>query len=75
MLAVSEELSNGWKIYYYIDKEEISGQMITILATTCFVMGICFGNGSHFDEFNFQNFKLQSFAVETLCRRSESGKF
>lgn len=41
MLAVSEELSNGWKIYYYIDKSEISGQMITILATTCFVMGIC----------------------------------
>lgn len=41
MLAVSEELSNGWKIYYYIDEEEISGQMITILATTCFVMGIC----------------------------------
>lgn len=41
MLAVSEELSNGWKLYYYIDKEEISGQMITILATTCFVMGIC----------------------------------
>lgn len=41
MLAVSEELSNGWKIYYYIDKSEISGQMITILVTTCFVMGIC----------------------------------
>lgn len=41
MLAVSEELSNGWKIYYYIDKSEISGQMNTILATTCFVMGVC----------------------------------
>ncbi len=43
MLAVSEKLRNGWKIYYYIDKEEISGQMIEILATTGCVMGICLG--------------------------------
>lgn len=43
MMTVSEELSNGWRIYYYIDKEEISGQIIRILATTGCVMGICLG--------------------------------
>lgn len=43
MMAVSEKLSNGWSIYYYLDKEEISGQIIQILATTGCVMGICLG--------------------------------
>ena len=37
---ISEELSNKWKIYYYIDIRNFRS-VITILATTCFVMGIC----------------------------------
>lgn len=41
MLAASEELINGWRLYYYIDKSEISGQMRQILETTVLVMGIC----------------------------------
>lgn len=41
MLASSGDLLNGWRLYYYIDKTEIFGQMYKILATTGMVMGIC----------------------------------
>lgn len=41
MLVSSKKLVNGWKLYYYIDKAEISGQMGQLLATTGLVMGIC----------------------------------
>ena len=41
MLFVSEPLTNGWKIAYYIDKEEISDQMIKIIETTAGVMLLC----------------------------------
>lgn len=41
MLSVSEPLTNGWKIAYYIDKEEISDQMMKIIETTAGVMLIC----------------------------------
>lgn len=34
MASVSEELSNGWRMAYYVDKEEISGQMRKILIST-----------------------------------------
>ena len=41
MLAASGELLNGWRLYYYIDKTEISGQMKQILGTTALVVGVC----------------------------------
>ena len=41
ILASSEKMDNGWKLYYYIDKSEISDQIQEILATTVLVMGLC----------------------------------
>ena len=41
ILATSEEMDNGWKLYYYIDKSEISEQIREIMATTVLVMGLC----------------------------------
>ncbi len=43
MLQVSEELVNGWKIYYYVDKQEISDKLDRILAGTVFLMLVCLG--------------------------------
>lgn len=34
-------MDNGWRLYYYIDKSEISDQIREILATTVLVMGLC----------------------------------
>ena len=34
-------MDNGWKLYYYIDKSEISEQIREIMATTVLVMGLC----------------------------------
>lgn len=41
MLSISEPLSNGWRVAYFINKEEISEQMSNILKTTATVMGVC----------------------------------
>lgn len=41
IMAVSEALSNGWRIYYYVDKEEISDQINRLMLTTVLVMIIC----------------------------------
>lgn len=41
MMSVSEKLTNGWKVVYYIDKAEISGRIMEILITTGCVMGVC----------------------------------
>lgn len=41
ILATSEKMDNGWKLYYYIDKSEISEQIREIMATTVLVMGLC----------------------------------
>ena len=43
MLLVSENLMNGWKIYYYVDKQEISGKLEQILAGTVLLMLVCLG--------------------------------
>ncbi|MGN0364115.1 MAG: sensor histidine kinase [Bilifractor sp.] len=41
LLFVSEPLTNGWQIFYYLDKAVITAQMNKILATTFKIMGIC----------------------------------
>lgn len=41
MLSVSDPLTNGWKMAYYVDKEEISDQMMKILESTAGIMLIC----------------------------------
>lgn len=41
LAEASEELSNGWRVYYYVDKKEISGQMNQILVATVRVMCLC----------------------------------
>lgn len=41
MLAASDELLNGWRLYYYVDKKEISAQMKTIYISTGLIVGIC----------------------------------
>ena len=38
ILVSSEEMDNGWRLYYYIDKSEISDQIREILATMVLVM-------------------------------------
>ena len=43
MLLASESLVNGWRIYYYVDKQEISGKLDEILAGTVFLMLVCLG--------------------------------
>jgi len=41
MIAASGELVNGWRLYYYIDKKEISAQMNAIYISTGLIVGIC----------------------------------
>ena len=41
MLADSEELGNGWRLFYFLDKQEITGEVKQILATTALVAGVC----------------------------------
>ena len=41
MLSVSAPLTNGWKMAYYVDKEEISDQMMKIIESTAGIMLIC----------------------------------
>ncbi len=41
MMTSSKELVNGWVLYYYIDKHEISDQLNQIMVTTVFIMGLC----------------------------------
>lgn len=41
MLAASDELLNGWRLYYYVDKKEISAQMNGIYISTGLIVGVC----------------------------------
>lgn len=41
MMASSGELLNGWRLYYYVDKNEISSQMNGIYISTGLIVGIC----------------------------------
>ena len=41
MMAASDELANGWCLYYYIDKSEISAQMNAIYISTGLIVGLC----------------------------------
>ena len=41
MLAASDELVNGWRLYYYVDKKEISAQMNDIYISTGLIVGMC----------------------------------
>lgn len=41
MIASSDQLLNGWRLYYYIDKNEISAQMYAIYFSTGLIVGIC----------------------------------
>lgn len=41
MMASSEELLNGWRLYYYVDKNEISAQMNGIYISTGLIVGLC----------------------------------
>ncbi len=43
MLLASESLVNEWKIYYYVDKQEISDKLDEILAGTVLLMLVCLG--------------------------------
>lgn len=39
----SEPLDNGWRVYYSLDKSEISSELNYILFTTLLLMGVCWG--------------------------------
>lgn len=39
----SNQLDNGWRVFYYIDKQEISSQLNYILFITLLLMGVCWG--------------------------------
>jgi two-component system sensor histidine kinase YesM len=41
LIVASDILSNGWKIFFYIDKAEISDQVSQMLAATAKIMGLC----------------------------------
>lgn len=41
VLKSTDELDNGWRIYYYVDKQGISGQLYSILRTTLLIVGLC----------------------------------
>lgn len=41
MVAASDGLLNGWKLYYYVDKREISAQMKAIYLSTGLIVGFC----------------------------------
>lgn len=41
ILDAAETFENGWKLFYYVDKKAIAGDMTKILQTTLWEMGIC----------------------------------
>lgn len=41
MAAASGKLLNGWTLYYYVDKKEISAQMNSIYLSTGLIVGLC----------------------------------
>ncbi len=41
MLSVGEPFENGWRLFYYVDKQEIAGDINTIFLTTLLVVGVC----------------------------------
>lgn len=41
ILAVGDSLENGWQVFYYVDKSEISGDMNQIFRKTMLIVGIC----------------------------------
>lgn len=41
ILAAGEKLTTGWQVFYYIDKQEIAGDMNRILAKTILLIGSC----------------------------------
>ena len=41
ILASGEKLDTGWQVFYYIDKQEIAGDMNQIFYRTMLIVGIC----------------------------------
>lgn len=41
ILDVAEPFENGWRLFYYVDKQEIAGAMNQILVSTLLVVGVC----------------------------------
>lgn len=41
LLQAAEPFDNGWRLFYYVDKKEIAGDMNKILNTTLLVTGCC----------------------------------
>lgn len=41
ILAAGEKLDTGWQVFYYIDKQEIAGDMNQIFYRTMMIVGIC----------------------------------
>lgn len=41
ILSAGEVFENGWQVFYYVDKQEIAGDLNKIFFTTLLVTGIC----------------------------------
>lgn len=41
ILEAAEPFENGWRLFYYVDKQEIAGAMNQILVSTLLVVGVC----------------------------------
>lgn len=41
ILAAGDVLDNGWQVFYYVDKAEISGEISRIFKKTLLLVGIC----------------------------------
>ncbi len=65
ILATSEEMDNGWKLYYYIDKSEISEQIREIMATTVLVIGLCLAVALIMMSVISKNFKYKNSSTKT----------
>lgn len=41
ILTAGEPFENGWRLFYYVDKQEIAGDINKIFMSTLFVSGVC----------------------------------
>lgn len=41
LLNAGETFENGWRLFYYVDKQEIAGDINKIFLSTLFVSGVC----------------------------------
>lgn len=75
MLSISSPLTNGWKVAYYVDKEEISEQMEKIIESTTGVMIICLVAVTILISFISRLLSSRILKLKELAEQVSSGNF